>query len=279
MFMAREEEREKEAEQKAKEESRTVELTNFLVRQRTDDSLSPFFTTTSENCTDILDLISLPFERFVAKCLCINDHDDINLGDHHSIFFWSVNYCDDLLRANRRGEVTRILSRVDLFSAVRSFALAHSYSLWYDPFLKLIIADRKIDILHLLNELLLTPRDRPNVNSGCVSAAFVIAAGSPPQLPSHLDLSPIIGHIAQHPSWVNWREISDTLIAYLVQCDMPTLSERSAVHEFLQQCIDMELCDYDGIPCDTSEETLHAAQALLDRTSSLDIPQPHLIFD
>ncbi|KZS87009.1 hypothetical protein SISNIDRAFT_491413 [Sistotremastrum niveocremeum HHB9708] len=275
-FLAREEEREKEAQQKEEEESRTIELTNFLVRQRTDDSLSPFFDTTGENCTDILDLISLPFERFVAKCLCIKDHDDIDLGDHHSIFFWSVNYCDDLLRANRRDEVTRILSHVDIFSTVRSFALAHSYYLWYGPVLKLIIADRKTDILHLLNDLLSTPRDRPNLNSGCVSAAFVIAAGSPPQLPSHLDLSPIIGHIAQHPSWVNWREISDAVIAYLVQCDMPTLSARSAlaVYEFLRQCVDTELCDYDGIPCYSNEKTVHAAQTLLDQYQGLLIPLP-----
>lgn len=77
-----------------------------------------------------------------------------------------------------------------------------------------------------------------SVDSGGAAAVFLIAAGSPPQFPSDLDLSPIIAHIGRHPSWEHWREAT---IAYLMQCDISSLSDPAGVHRFLHQCVHLEL--------------------------------------
>ncbi|KZS88230.1 hypothetical protein SISNIDRAFT_532525 [Sistotremastrum niveocremeum HHB9708] len=271
-WIAQSKEREEEAKKEEEEEARAIQLTRFLLSQRK-DNISRGFTPTWENCTHIFDLLSLPFDKFVAKCLCIHDH-NINLGDHQYIFFWSVNHCDDLLRADKSDDVMRILSHVDLFSAVRSFVLADSYESWYDRVFKLIIGDRRTEVLGFLNEFLSTPRDWSSVDSGGASAVFLIAAGSPPKFPSDLDLSPIIVHIGRHPSLKNWTKASDASIAYLMRCDISALSERRGVHEFLQHCVDRDFRDEDGYYCDTSEETRHAAQTLLDQHQILFSPLP-----
>ncbi|KZT33799.1 hypothetical protein SISSUDRAFT_1053780 [Sistotremastrum suecicum HHB10207 ss-3] len=60
-----EERTKKEAEKENQEELRAIELTQFLIKQR-DDRVSACFTPTKENYADILDLISLPFDRLIA---------------------------------------------------------------------------------------------------------------------------------------------------------------------------------------------------------------------
>ncbi|KZT33844.1 hypothetical protein SISSUDRAFT_1065816 [Sistotremastrum suecicum HHB10207 ss-3] len=239
-WMARSKEREEEARREQEEQPRAIQLTEFLISQRK-DQVSRGFTPTWENCTDVLDLLSLPFDKFIAKCLCINNH-NIDLGDHQQIFLYSVDHCIDLLLdAKKPDDVTRILSHLDLFSAVRSFVLANSYYPFYDRVLKLIIGDRTTEVLRFLNEFLSTPREWSDVDSGGASAVFLIAAGSPSHFPSDLYVSPIIAHLGRHPSWWNWREASDALIAYLVQCDISTLSDPAGIHHFLQQCVHLEL--------------------------------------
>ncbi|KZS88231.1 hypothetical protein SISNIDRAFT_532527 [Sistotremastrum niveocremeum HHB9708] len=274
-WMARWKEREEEAKKEEEEQLRTIQLTEFLIRQRNDD-ISRYFTPTWENCTHILDLISLSFDKFISKCLCIYDH-SINLGNHHWIFFRSVSHCYRLLDADKSDDVTRILSHLDLLSAVRSFILADLYFDWYDRLLKSIIGDRGTEVLNFLTEFLSTPRDWSDLDDpGFPSAAFLIAVGSPPQFPSDLDLSPIITHIARHPSPVNWAQASDASIAYLVQCDISALSERTGVHEFLEHCVDREFRDkYRRFQFfHTSEQTRYAAQTLLDQHQALFIPLP-----
>ncbi|KZT31141.1 hypothetical protein SISSUDRAFT_1068045, partial [Sistotremastrum suecicum HHB10207 ss-3] len=241
----------------------------FLVKQRK-DQISRWFNPTWENCTHILDLLSLPFDEFVAKCLCIHDQ-DINLGGHDSIFFHSVLHCFDLLRADKSDDVTRIVSHVDLFPAVKSFVLAHDYFSPHDAIdiLKLIIGDRRLEVLCFLTELLLISRNWFGVRPDGAFAVFLIAAGSPPQFPSDLDLSPAIAHIGRHPSWENWLEASDASIAYLVQCNISALSKRTGVYEFLQNCVDRDFRDQYRRLCKTSEETREAAQTLLDQHQAL----------
>ncbi|KZS88222.1 hypothetical protein SISNIDRAFT_490402 [Sistotremastrum niveocremeum HHB9708] len=264
--------RRKVTKKEEEEQRRAIELTKFLVKQRK-DYISRWFTPTWENCTDILDLLSLPFDKFIAKCLCIRDH-NINLGNHRSIFFWSVIHCNELLQADKSEYVTRILSHVDLFSAVRSFILVNSYSHWYDDILKVIISDRRTEVLHCLNEFLSTSRDWSHVNPEAASTVFLIAAGSPPQFPSDVDVSSIIAHIGRHPSWEHWREASGASITYLMQCNISELSERVGVHEFLQHCVDRDFCDTNGIPCDTSEATRLAAQTFSNQHQALFNPPP-----
>ncbi|KZT33787.1 hypothetical protein SISSUDRAFT_1132315 [Sistotremastrum suecicum HHB10207 ss-3] len=266
-------------EEEEEEERRVIQLTAFLVKQRK-DQISRWFNPTWENCTHILDLLSLPFDEFVAKCLCINNY-NINLGDHRRIFFWSVFHCFELLRAHKRSDVTRILSHLEPFSALTSFVLAHIYEPFYDRVLKLIIGDRRTEVLRFLHEFLSTPRDWSNVEPDNASAAFLIAAGSPSHFPSDLNLSPIIAHIARHPSWWNWPKASDRLIAYLGQCDISTLSDLAGIHHFLQQCVHLELpppprISYFGTQCAT-QETRDAARTLLHQyeaffTSNIPLP-------
>ncbi|KZS86547.1 hypothetical protein SISNIDRAFT_491857 [Sistotremastrum niveocremeum HHB9708] len=273
-FMARSKTREEEAKKDEEEERRTIQLTNFLLSQRK-DKISPSFTPTWENCADILDLLSLPIDKFVAKCLCIDDHNN-NLGKHHSIFHVSVEHCFRLLSANKFDDVTRIVSHVDLFPAVRSFVLAHSYDSRYDRVFRLIISDRRSDVLRFLTEFLSPPRDWSHVNPGNASSVFLIAAGFPPQFPSDLDLSPIIAHIARHPPWWNWREASEALIACLGQCNISTLSDPASVYYFLQQCVHLELSPPEWRPKDAirraSSETRDAASILLHRHKAFFAP-------
>ncbi|KZS87008.1 hypothetical protein SISNIDRAFT_538360 [Sistotremastrum niveocremeum HHB9708] len=238
-FIAGSKEREEQAKKEEEEKRRAIQLTKFLISQRK-DGISFCFTPTWENCTEILDLISLPFDAFIAKCVCIHDH-NINLGYHQRIFPLSVSHCLGLFDDDKTDDVTRILSHLDLSSAVRSFVLVDYYNPFYDGALKLIIGDRKPEVLHFLNEFLSTPRNWSNADPGFASAVFLIAAGSPPQFPSDLDLSPIIAHVGRHPSWWNWRQASEALIGYLGQCDISTLSDPASVHHFLQQCVHLEL--------------------------------------
>ncbi|KZT33840.1 hypothetical protein SISSUDRAFT_377976 [Sistotremastrum suecicum HHB10207 ss-3] len=235
-YMAGSKEREEAARKEEEEQFRVIQLTEFLVSQRK-DIISEYFTPTWENCSDILDLFSLPFDKFVAKCLCIHDH-NINLGDHRNIFFWSVNHCIQLLRADKSDDVTRIFPHVDLFSAVRSFVRANRYYPSYYDLLKLIIGDRRTEALQTLVRFLSTPRDW---YATAVASVFVIAAGSSPQFPSDLDLSTIISHISRYHSWWTWRKASDTSIAYLGQCEISSMSDPAGVHHFLHQCVHMEV--------------------------------------
>ncbi|KZT33802.1 hypothetical protein SISSUDRAFT_1065864 [Sistotremastrum suecicum HHB10207 ss-3] len=263
--MARSKEWEEQARKEEEEERRATQLTKFLIRQRK-DGISFLFNPMWENCADILDLISLPFDQFIAKCLCIHDH-NTNLGDHRYIFFYSVHHCEILRGADKSDDVTRILSHVDLFSAVRSFVLADHYISWYDDVLKLIIGERRTEALRFLTEFLSTPRDWSTVDPTGVSSVFVIAAGSPPQSPSDLDLSPIIAHIGRHPSWENWLQASDTSIAHLGQCNISTMSDPAGVHHFLQQCVHLELPPPRSRPVSAprcaTQATHDAAQTLL----------------
>ncbi|KZT32250.1 hypothetical protein SISSUDRAFT_561701 [Sistotremastrum suecicum HHB10207 ss-3] len=269
-FIARSKERADEAKKEDEEERRAIQLTEFLVGQRK-DYISRFLDPTWENCSDICHLLSLPFDGFIAKCLCINDH-NINLGNHHNIFYYSVEHCC-YLYSQEFDDVMRIVSHVDLFSAVRSFvlsfALTDSYSYSYEDVLEVIIGDRTTEVLHFLCEFLSTPRDWSCIDPSGASAVIVIAAGSPPQFPPDLDLSPIIAHIARRRSGWNWGEVNDTLIAYLVRCEISALSERVGVHEFLQNCVDRDSRDKYGFPYDASEETRHAARTLLDQHRAL----------
>ncbi|KZS88228.1 hypothetical protein SISNIDRAFT_490406 [Sistotremastrum niveocremeum HHB9708] len=233
------------------------------------DYISEHFTPTWENCSDILHLLSLPFDKFIAQCLCINSH-NVRLGNHYAIFNNSTVHCYNLLRADKSDDVTRILSHVDLFSAVRSFVLADRYVWGYERVLELIIGDRTSDVLRLLNECLSTSR----VNPRCGSSVFLVAARSLSHLPSDVDLSLIISHIAWYPSRWEWRDASNMLITHLAQCDISALSKRSAVYKFLQHCVDREFRDTRGCRFDTSEETRHAAQTLLDQHRALFIPLP-----
>ncbi|KZS88217.1 hypothetical protein SISNIDRAFT_532514 [Sistotremastrum niveocremeum HHB9708] len=250
------------------EEVRVIELTKFLVGQRTDE-ISRHFAPTRKNCTEILNLLSLPFDEFIAKCLCDRN---IDVGNHRKIFHYSVAHCLNLLRVGKSHDVARILSHVDLFSAVRSFVLVDNYYSPYDRVVKPIIGDRRAEALRFLAEFLSTRRDWSDVDSGGAAAVFLIAAGSPPQFTSDIDLSPIIGHIGRHPSWKNWREASDTFIEYLMQCDISALSERNGVQESLQRCVDRSFRDKDGVLCSSSEETRLAAETLLDQHQALFTP-------
>lgn len=276
-WIARTTEREEEAKKEEEEEARAIQLTKFLLSQRK-EYIHQHFTPTWENCGDILHLISLPFDKFVAKCVCINDH-NINLGKHGSIFFWSVHHCNDLLDADRSDDVTRILSHVDLFSAVKSFVLAHGYDPEYDDVLELIIGDRRTEVLGFLAEFLSNPRDCSNVDPAFACAVFLIAAGSLPQFPSDFDLSPIIATVSRNPSWWTWREASDTLMAYLGQCDILALSNSAGVHHFLHQCVCLELSppqwNTRGEIRRASPDTREAALILLHREPPLFFPPPN----
>ncbi|KZT33839.1 hypothetical protein SISSUDRAFT_1122654 [Sistotremastrum suecicum HHB10207 ss-3] len=271
-YRERSKERKEQANKEEEEERRAIQLTEFLVSQRT-DKISRYFFPTWANCTDILHLLHLPFETFVSKCLCIDDY-NTNLGNHHRIFFYSVNHCFHLLGADKSDDVKHILSHLNLSSAVRSFVLADVYWDWYDPVLELIVGDRKTEVLRFLTEFLSISRDWSNVDPGGASAAFLIAVGSPPQIPSDLDLFPIIAHIARYPASWKWRQASDALIAYLAQCDISTMSERTGTHEFLQRCVTRELRHRNGVVYDTSQESHLAAQTLLDQYQALFIPLP-----
>ncbi|KZS87023.1 hypothetical protein SISNIDRAFT_491424 [Sistotremastrum niveocremeum HHB9708] len=258
LYMARSKEREKEEE----EEHRAIELTKFLISQRT-DNISEHFTPTWENCSDILDLISLPFDKFIAKCLCINDH-SMNLGDHDLVFFYSVEHCKDLLRAKKSDDLARIVSHVDLCSALRSFVHAKFYDAWYDCVLTLIIGDRRTEALCLLAQFLSTTQYWSDLHPGGASAVFVVAAGSLPQFPPDLDLFPIVAHIGRHPSWWNWREASQTAIAYLAQRDISTISVSAGIHHFLLQCVHLEMS-----PPSWSSEIRRAPQETRNTASTL----------
>ncbi|KZT32000.1 hypothetical protein SISSUDRAFT_1067276 [Sistotremastrum suecicum HHB10207 ss-3] len=268
-----EEEMEEKEKREEEEKRRAIQLTKFLVGRQEDDisDISEHFTPTWENCTDLLDLISLPIDKFVAKCISIHDH-NINLGNHREIFDSSVNHCDDLLDADKFDDVTRIFSHVDLFSAVRSFALV-DYRPFYDNVLEFIIGDRRAEILHFLLQIVSTPRDWSDLITGA-SSTFLIATGSPPHFPSDLDLSPIIAHIGQHPSWWNWPEVCDTLIAYLAQRNILTLSDPVGVHHFLHQCVHLELAHpWAAVEVRrTSPDTRNAALILLHRHEAFFAP-------
>ncbi|KZT36929.1 hypothetical protein SISSUDRAFT_912380 [Sistotremastrum suecicum HHB10207 ss-3] len=264
---------ENEARKEDDEEQRTIELTQFLLNQRT-DGMSSQFTPTRDNCADILELIDLPFDVFVAKCLCIHDRND-HLGDHHDIFHASVNYCE-ALRSRQSEGVAQILSHLDTFSAIRSFILDSQYLPWYDRVLDLIIGDQGIDVLLHLNQFLSKHRDWSTVDPAGVSSVVLLAAGSFQlrSLPSQIDLSPIIGHIARRPLSFNWCQASKVLIAYLEACDFATLSDLAGVHTFLQRCVDRGFLADKDEGYQTSGETRDAAFALLYQHRAQSIPLP-----
>ncbi|KZT31200.1 hypothetical protein SISSUDRAFT_1067975 [Sistotremastrum suecicum HHB10207 ss-3] len=108
-WMARSKEREEEAEKEEEEKGRAIQVTEFFLGQRIrTDTISQHFTPTWENCTFILHLLTLPFDQFIAKCLCINDQ-NVRFGNHDDIFYRSVEHCDYLLRAAKRpDDVTHI---------------------------------------------------------------------------------------------------------------------------------------------------------------------------
>ncbi|KZT32181.1 hypothetical protein SISSUDRAFT_1067129 [Sistotremastrum suecicum HHB10207 ss-3] len=279
LHIARSKEREEQRKKEEEEARRAIELTKFLLSRR-EDNISEHFTPKWENCADIVRLISLPFDQFIAECLCINDHNN-NLGDHQNIFFYAVNHCINFLNTNKFDDVTRMLSHVDMFSAVRSFALADRYFYWHDRVLKLIIGDHRTDILCFLPQFLRAAPDWSHVHPGGATTVFLIAAGSPPQFPSNLDFSPIIAHIGRHPSWETWRQASETLIAYLGQCDISTLSDPAGIRHFLQQCAHLALSSPPYIRSNeirrARRETRRAALALLrqyDTFFTSNIPLP-----
>ncbi|KZS86549.1 hypothetical protein SISNIDRAFT_491859 [Sistotremastrum niveocremeum HHB9708] len=278
-WIARSREREAEAKQDEKQEHRAIELTKFLLNQRT-DRISRWLTPTWENYTDILNLLSLPFDNFMAKCICINDHHN-NLGDHKKIFLASVDHCRDLLESKDHDDVTHILMHLDFSSAVKSFVLAATYFPFYNDILRLIVGDRTTEVLHILNEIFSTPRDWSGVDPSGASSVFLIAAGSSSQFSSDLDLSPIIAHLAQHPSWEKWRQASQTLMAYLVQSQLLTLSDPAGVHHFLRQCVLLRLAPPPNSSFreirSATVETRETAVMLLDRyvafvASSIPLP-------
>ncbi|KZS88851.1 hypothetical protein SISNIDRAFT_489695 [Sistotremastrum niveocremeum HHB9708] len=265
---------EDEAKKEDEEEHRAIELTQFLLNQRT-DRISGKFTPTRDNCAGILELIGLPFDVFVAKCLCVHDRDD-HSGNHHDIFHASVNYCE-ALRSRQSEGVTQILSHLDTFSAVRSFILDSQYLPWYDRVLDLIIDDRGIDVLFHLNQFVSQPRDWSTVDPAGLSSVFLLAAGSPAQLhnlPSETDLSPIIGHLARRPLSHNWRQASSVLITYLEARDFSTLSDLAGVHTFLQRCVDPAFLPDKDEGYQTSGETRDIAFALLYQHRAQSIPLP-----
>ncbi|KZT32180.1 hypothetical protein SISSUDRAFT_1067128 [Sistotremastrum suecicum HHB10207 ss-3] len=285
-WIARSKKREEEAKQDDEEEHRAFRLTAFLRQQQTDDIYS-YFVASKENYLELLDLFSLPRDKLLAECICINNH-NIFFGYPGDIFCWSLNRCVDLLDAHKADDITRILSHVDLFSAVRSVIRAKRYITRYDDVLSLIIGDRRTDVLHFLAEFISRSarRDWILVDPLAASSAFLITVGYPPQFPSDLDISSIVTHVARNPSWENWHKVSDVVIAYLVQCDISTLSDRSGIYHFLQQCVHLEFSspfegpDHPDIRRATPE-TRDTALTLLNQYEALFVllpPSPPLPF-
>ncbi|KZT33798.1 hypothetical protein SISSUDRAFT_379159 [Sistotremastrum suecicum HHB10207 ss-3] len=140
----------------------------------------------------------------------------------------------------------------------------------------MIISHSRAEVLRYLPEFFSSDHDWSNVDPDGASSALVIAAGYPPRFPPDLehDLSPVIAHITSHPSSLHWRKASEASIAYLVQCDISTLSDHSGVYQFLCRCVDWEFRDEFGDLYPTSSLTRNAAQTLLDEYQALFVPLP-----
>ncbi|KZS98729.1 hypothetical protein SISNIDRAFT_545646 [Sistotremastrum niveocremeum HHB9708] len=272
-----------EAEKEKQEAPRTVELTKFVLSQRTDD-ISRFFSPDEQNYAEILEYFSLPFEEFVAKCLSIHNEKK-SLGDHHHILFWAVNYCNELLDAKKRDDAMRVLSHADLISAIKSFALDTHYSHLYPRVLELLIGDRRDEVLLGLNKFLQEHRNWTKVDRVGVQDIFATAAWPPsssepelepdydldsasqPEAEFHFqhDLSALILHISKHPSTTSgyWDRAMTAALEYLKHFDLSNLADPYGVYNCLQYCADPYNWNADGDPTSIYSDIPQMAQSIL----------------
>ncbi|KZT36359.1 hypothetical protein SISSUDRAFT_73921 [Sistotremastrum suecicum HHB10207 ss-3] len=272
-----------EAEKEKQEAPRTVQLTKFVLSQR-DDDISRFFSPDDQNYAELLEYLSLPFEEFVAKCFSIHNEEK-SLGDHHHILFWAVNYCNELLDAQKRDDAMRVLSRVDLLSGIKSFALDTHYSHLYPRVLELLIGNRRDEVLLGLNKFLQEDRNWTEVDRAGVRNIFATAVRSPswtdsdsdsesqskPEFHFQHDLSAIIIHISEQPSTTSgyWDMATRAALRYLKQYDLSSLSDLHGVYRCLQYCADPYNWSPTGDPTLIFSDIPKTAQAILDRQSVL----------
>ncbi|KZT39191.1 hypothetical protein SISSUDRAFT_666946 [Sistotremastrum suecicum HHB10207 ss-3] len=261
-----------EAYDEAEEDRRTVELTKFLLGQYRQDIYSFFDSSYVETCTDILDILTCPFDsdELVAKCLCIFDQPKY-LGNHEDIFRYAVNHCIACLRSEGEDTVRRILSHVDRYSVIISFIRSTYYSDDFDDILKVVIGGYSNDVLIHVNNYLDEPRGWSNIDPRSLSSVIRLTTGLPSRFPSGIDFSPIIAHLCQYPEKNSWRTASDALVDYLKRHNISTLSNHAGVYMFLSHCVDREfpLRGADARYYCASEESRRIARNLLIRYDAL----------
>ncbi|KZT39490.1 hypothetical protein SISSUDRAFT_1127995 [Sistotremastrum suecicum HHB10207 ss-3] len=251
---------EEEAKEDAEEERRMVEVTKFLLDQRS-HPIYRVFTPTETSCADILDLLALPFDECIANCLSVMESAR-RFENRERIFNNAVNYCNSLLESDQHSEATAILAHVDRLSIIRSLMQSSIYYPAYHTFLEFVAEDRP----ELLNDVNKTVKARPDWSTAHpdgVFDVFIVLAGATSDLPYEIDRSPLIEHFYRYPSSTYWGRATDAMIAYLTQYDIATMSNHAAISIFLQCCTDPDFRDLDGWKCVTSDETRKAAQALL----------------
>ncbi|KZS88783.1 hypothetical protein SISNIDRAFT_489817 [Sistotremastrum niveocremeum HHB9708] len=162
-----------EANDEAEEDRRTVELTKFLLEQHRQDIYSFFDVSYVETCTDILNILTCPFDsdELIAKCLCVFDQPKY-LGDHQEIFKYAVIRCISRLRSGAEDAVRRILSHVDRYSVIISFIRSTYYSDDFDDILKVVIGGYSNDVLIHVNNYLDEPRGWSNIDPRSLSSVI-----------------------------------------------------------------------------------------------------------
>lgn len=223
-----------------------------------------------DNNKDLRDIGKLPLEECVAKLLCTYDQDG-ELGNRTQIFEHAVLHCNSLLIEGNEDEVTRIFS--DPFSVLRSVLRMPDSGMFMPiKFILFLVHERRSAMLLCVNSFLQNPPDY--VNPKNVSDIIWALSRFRFPFPINTDLSAIINFISQRPRWDWWTEISESVIDYLSDVDISTLSDSTAVFKFLQRCLDPEFCDEDGDPYPTTVETCRQAIAILARESRLDLIVP-----
>ncbi|KZS86546.1 hypothetical protein SISNIDRAFT_471705 [Sistotremastrum niveocremeum HHB9708] len=269
-----------EAMQHDEEERRAIELTGLLIEQHT-VGISQFFSPTKDNYRNILALISLPSDEFVAKCLCISDLNE-DFGDHEKIHNWAMEHCGRLI-ARQTDDFTPILTHIDLIRTMRTLLRGKDSrgSLSYNDILPRIIGNRGIEVLAFLNQWL--SENHSSFHSAAFQCAFESALRSHSN--AELDISPAIAYMAQNVQLHYWAKAADALLAYLDHHDVTTLLDHSGIHLFLQQCVDADFVDQYGNRLyysrqgsdDIQESRRRSAQALLERYQTIFMPSrsPH----
>ncbi|KZT38891.1 hypothetical protein SISSUDRAFT_707913 [Sistotremastrum suecicum HHB10207 ss-3] len=251
-----------EEEEEAERERRILDVTTFLL-QGHGHPIYRNFLPTYQNCAYILEIVSLPLEESIARCLRAYD-DQRPLGDCDKIFSEAVDYCDSLLRSGRKDALTRILAGIDRLSVVKSFMRwqGGDHYPFNDFFIEFVedIGDCRDSIFQQVNQLLKEPGNWAGLDLRSTTTVFVALAGSSPLFDPAVDLSLIIDHISRYPSLVHWQNASDVVIAYLEQCGISAISDQTSLHQFLRLCLDL---------VNTSEKSRERAQNILHRYESL----------
>ncbi|KZT33164.1 hypothetical protein SISSUDRAFT_1066354 [Sistotremastrum suecicum HHB10207 ss-3] len=214
--------------------------------------------TTSDN-TDLLPFASLPFEQAIANALCSYDR-TTRPGNRGEIFEMAEFYCYGLLSAEKEDDLMRIISFVDRVSILRSYFQCPQSI--FGEVVRFITGHCDLKGWRELHKFM-KDAQYPTVRPSPVSHAL---ACFPLNISLNCDLSHFLRYLSTHRYTKAWAPASAAAVSWLEAYSVSKVSDRPAIRQFLQCCVQTDLHDTWGRQCETSEETRHRAHSLLEGT-------------